>query len=34
MNGDLLHKGLWFVGLWLASVMALGALAYVIKLAL
>lgn len=28
----LLHKWLWFIGLWLASVAALGVVAYGIKL--
>lgn len=30
----MLKKAAWFFGLWLASVVALGAVAYVIRLAL
>ncbi|MGJ8621174.1 MAG: DUF2474 family protein [Yoonia sp.] len=32
MAGTLLRKWLWFIGLWLASVLALGVVAYAIKL--
>tara|TARA_R100000687_G_C6435037_1_gene157681 strand:- start:715 stop:819 length:105 start_codon:yes stop_codon:yes gene_type:complete len=32
MKHPLLSKWLWFAGLWLASVLALGVVAYAIKL--
>ena len=32
MLGTLMQKWLWFVGLWLGSVLALGIVAYAIKL--
>ena len=32
MNRPLLRKWLWFVGLWLGSVLTLGIVAYAIKL--
>jgi len=32
MLGTLMRKWLWFVGLWLSSVLALGIVAYAIKL--
>lgn len=32
MKQSLLSKWLWFAGLWLASVLALGVVAYAIKL--
>lgn len=34
MNQSLLSKWTWFVGLWLASVLALGIVAYAIRLVL
>ena len=32
MNRPLWQKWLWFIGLWLASVLALGVVVYAIKL--
>ena len=32
MKSSRLSKGLWFIALWLASVSALGVVAYLIKL--
>ena len=32
MNRSLVQKWLWFVGLWSASILALGIVAYAIKL--
>lgn len=32
MDNTLLKKWLWFVGLWIGSTMALGVVAYAIKL--
>lgn len=32
MIGSLMRKWLWFIGLWVGSVLALGLVAYTIKL--
>ncbi|QHQ34390.1 DUF2474 family protein [Algicella marina] len=34
MRQDLLRKWAWFIGIWLASVLTLGIVAYVIRLAI